>query len=192
MRKLIILFILFLGLMVQAQNNFVATDANFGALENRSLIDKMIESNSLEEIKGVAEIIVLKSKAKYDFYKTIRKTSANGENYQYVVYTIAGMTEESKKEITTNDYKDCIVVKFKEWSKGENPDLQIKGQLVYYFKEVSGKFLDLDQFWITTFYPSSTPEQILENYKLQEYRVNKDLKYKFKKNYDDWVISKSY
>ena len=74
----------------------------------------------------------------------------------------------------------------------ENKDLEIKAESVYFFKKVSGNYLELFEFWKTTFYPLTTKELLLEDYKIQEYRVNKDLKYKFKKDNEIWTISKSY
>lgn len=178
MKKVVLVIALFLGFVVQGQN--------------QDIINKMVESRTIEDIKVVANDIVSKSKNKYDFYKIVKRSNGSGENYQYIIYTKEGMSDNEKKELSSNSYINCLVVKFKEWNKGENTDLEIKGELVYYFKEISGKYLDLVEFWTTTFYPGVTKEQVLDNYKLQEYRINKDLKYKFKKDNDVWTISKSY
>lgn len=178
MKKILLLIALLFGLIVQAQN-----------LE---VINKMMESKTIEDIKIVANDIVSKSKNKYDFYKIVRRTGGADENYQYVIYTKEGMTDTEKKELTSNGYANCLIVRFKEWNKGENPDLETKGDLVYYFKDISGTYLELFEFWKTTFYPLATREQVLDDYKMQEYRINKDLKYKFRKSQDTWTISKSY
>lgn len=178
MKKLLLLIALLFGLFIQAQN--------------QEIISKMIESKTIEDIKVVANDIVSKSKNKYDFYKIVRLSGGSDENYQYVIYTKEGMTDAEKKELTSNSYANCLIVRFKEWNKGENPDLEIKGELVYYFKDVSGTYLELFDFWKTTFYPLAIKEQLLDDYKMQEYRINKDLKYKFRKSQDIWTISKSY
>lgn len=178
MKKVILVIALLFALVVQGQN--------------QNMVNKMVESKTIEDIKIVANDIVSKSKNKYDFYKISKRSNASGENFQYVIYTKEGMSDNEKKELSSNSYINCLVIKFKEWNKGENADLEIKGELVYYFKEVSSKYLDLVEFWTSTFYPEATKEQVLDNYKLQEYRINKDLKYKFKKDYDIWTISKSY
>lgn len=178
MKKLLLFITLLFGLFVQAQN--------------QDIINKMTESKTIEDIKIVANDIVSKSNNKYDFYKIASLSGGSDEKYQYVIYTKEGMTDLEKKELSANRYANCLVVKFKEWQKGENKDLEVKGELVYYFKEVSGTYLELFNFWKTTFYPIATKELLLDDYKMQEYRVNKDLKYKFRKSQDIWTISKSY
>lgn len=178
MKKLLLLIALLFGFFIQAQN--------------QDIIGKMVESKTIEDIKLVANDIVSKSNHKYDFYKIVRRSGGSDENYQYVIYTKEGMSDDEKKEIASNGYANCMIVKFKEWLKGENKDLELKGELVYYFKEVSGTYLELFEFWKNTFYPLATKEQLLDDYKMQEYRVNKDLKYKFRKDQDTWTISKSY
>ena len=165
---------------------------SFVSGQNKNIISKMIESNTIEDIKAVADDLVSKSKQKYDFYKIASVSRGSEEKYQFVIYTKEGMTADEKKELSSNFYANCIVVKFQEWNKGENKDLEIKGETVYFFKEVTGKYLELFGFWQNTFYPSATPEQLLSNYKMQEYRIDKGLKYKFRKNDSTWTLSKSY
>lgn len=165
--------------------------SHFCYSQNQQVIDKMNESKSIDDIKQISDEIVSKSKEKYNFLK-IWKLGSRDEIYQYVVYTPAEMTTDQIKELTTADFDKCFVVKFGEFYKGENKDLELKGELTYYFKEVSGKYLDLVNFWTSTFYPTSTKEQIIDEYKLQEFRVDKTLKYKFKKDNDIWTLSKSY
>jgi hypothetical protein len=177
MKKLLLLTLLLIFAFTQAQN--------------QSTINKMVESKTTDDIKSVSDELVSQCKEQYDFYKIASFGSREDESYQYVIYTKRGMSEQDKNEISPS-FKNCIVVKFKQWNKGENNDLETKGELVYYFKEVSGKYLDIVPFWITTFYPKTTPELLLEDYKLKEYRVNKDLKYKLVKNQDTWQILKSY
>jgi len=178
MKKLLLLTALLIGFFAQGQN--------------QDIINKMTESKTIEDIKMVANDIASKSKTKYVFYKTVRYSIPKGESYQYIVYAKETMSDAEKKELASNSFEHCLVIKFGEWDKGENADLEIKGDLVYFFKEVTSKYLDLDEFWISTFCPGTTPEQLQDNYKLKEYRVNKDLKYKFVKNEDTWKIAKSY
>lgn len=177
MKKALLIATLLIGFLVQAQN--------------QSIINKMVESKTTDDIKSVSDQLVSQCKEQYDFYKIVPFGTRQDESYQYVIYTKEGMSEAEKKEIAPS-FQNCIVVKFKQWNKGENKDLETKGELVYYFKEISGKYLDIAPFWITTFYPKTTPELLLEDYKLKEYRVNKDLKYKLVKNQDTWQILKSY
>lgn len=178
MKKLILLNVLLFSLIIQAQN--------------QNIINKMVESKTIEDLKVVANDIASKSKTKYEFYNIFRYSVPKGESYQYLVYNKATMSEVEKKELASNSFKNCLVIKFGEWNKGENTDLAIKGDLVYFFKEVTSKYLDLDEFWISTFCPGTSPEELINNYKLKEFRVNKDLKYKFVKNDETWTISKSY
>lgn len=178
MKKVILVFFMFFSI--------------FGNSQNQSIINKMTESKSIAEIKDVADAIVLNSKDKYDFYKIVRRSARSDENYQYIVYTKEGMSDIEKKELSLNSCTNCIIVKFNEWQKGKNIDLQIKGELIYDFREVTGKYLDLVGFWTNTFYPLNSKEQVLNEYNLKEYRVNKELKFNFRKNENAWTISRGY
>jgi hypothetical protein len=178
MKKILLLTILLIAGITQAQN--------------QNTINKMVESKTIEDIRTVSDSIVSKCKTKYNFYKILPYKGGSDESYQFVIYTKEGITELEKKEIYAPAFKNCFVVKFKEWNKAENKDLEIKGELVYYFKETSSKYLDIAPFWIATFYPKTTPELLLEDYNMKEYRVNKDLKYKLVKHQDIWQIVKSY
>lgn len=161
-------------------------------IESKTTIDNMVESKSINDIKQLSNYIVLNSNKNYDFYKVKPVLNVSHENFQWVIYTPEGMTEEQKKEEDINNYKNCLVVKFSEWNKEENKDLENKGEKVYSFQSVTGSYLNLFGFWSKTFYPSSTKEEILQQYKFQEYRLNKNIKYKFRKDNDTWTISKSY
>lgn len=165
--------------------------SHFAYSQNQEMINKMSNSKSVEEIRLVADNIVSMCKNKYNFLKVIQ-LGREDELYEYVIYTSEGMTPAEIKEVNTANLKNCFVVKFKQFYKGENKDLDVKGELTYFFKEVTAKYLDLIGFWTSTFYPNATKELVLEDYKLQEYRVDKDLKYKLKKEYDNWTLVKSY
>lgn len=178
MKKLLLLAALFIGFFAQGQN--------------QEIINKMAESKTIEDIKVVANDITSKSNTKYDFYKNHELKYSNGEKIENLIYTKEGMTDAEKKEIYSPIYENCLVITFGKWQKGENKDLEIPGELVYSFQTVSGSYLELIEFWKNTFYPKATNEEILNTYNLQEYRVNKDLKYKFKKDYDKWKITRSY
>lgn len=160
--------------------------------ESKITIDNMLESKSINDIKNLSDNIILKSNKKYDFYKVKPGINMSHENFQFVIYTPVGLNEVQKKEEDINGYKNCLVVKFSEWNKNENKDLEIKGEKVYTFQSVTGSYLDLFGFWSNTFYPSSTKEEVLQLYKFKEYRLNKDIKFNFRKDNDTWTISKSY
>lgn len=160
--------------------------------ESKITINNMLESKSINDIKNLSDNIILKSNKKYDFYKVKPGINMSYENFQFVIYTPEGMPEFQKKEEDINGYKNCLVVKFYEWNKNENKDLELKGEKVYTFQSVTGSYLDLFGFWNNTFYPSSTKEEVLQQYKFKEYRLNKDIKFNFRKDNDKWTISKSY
>ena len=177
MKKLLLSIALLFAVLIQAQDNHT--------------IQLMTESNSLDEIKTVSDKIISSFTEEYKYYKTASAQRGKNEKYQYVYY-IPKVLNPIGEKLTPEEKERAVIVKFGQYEKGENIDLAIKGKTVYYFKEVSGKYLDLTNFWIASFYPSSTKEQILEAYKLQEYRVNKDLKYNFRKNENTWTIEKGY
>lgn len=170
MKKLLLITALLIGYLGQAQN--------------QEIINKMIESKTIEDIKMVAHDIVTKSNSKYDFYKVLKYTRKDTkESYQYVISTKAGMTDREKSELSSNRYANCLIVKFNESDTNG---------LVYNFKEVSGDYLDLADFWTATFYPTASKELVIDDFKLKEYRVSKDLKYKLVKNESSYSILRSY
>lgn len=177
MKKLLITLTLLIGLIANAQNS--------------SIINKMAETKSLEDIKFISDNIMSGFETKLKYYKTVKTERSPEEQYQLTVYIPVEMNPGTDK-LTFDEKEQSVVVNYGQYNKGENTDLGTKGETVYYFRNVSGSYLDLIDFWLSTFYPHATKEQVLEDYKLQEYRVSKDLKYKLKKQGEVWTLSKSY
>ncbi|WP_281322163.1 hypothetical protein [Flavobacterium aestivum] len=90
------------------------------------------------------------------------------------------------------------LIVFQYTADGKNNDLTImfaanEAEGAYYFKNAFGKYSDLAGFYVSTFYPTSSQDIVFNNFKLQEYRVNKDLRYKISElEPDNWTIEKTY
>lgn len=178
MKKFITLLLTFISSIVSSQN--------------LDLISKLKECHSLDEVKSISDIMVSKSTTKFNFLKIKEFESSNGEKYKYIIYSKEGIDENALKEQDIDNIDNFYVVIFNEYYKGANPDLQKKGELTYFFKSVNTQYLNICDFWIETFYPQITKEFLLEDYKTKEFRVDKDLKYKLKKNDEYWTLVKSY
>jgi hypothetical protein len=130
-------------------------------------INLMVKCNSLEEIKAVSDKIAGSASEKYVYYKTGNR-SLGEEKYKTVIYTPASMTEEDKQEFTQEEKDKCLIVTWSDYNGS------------YSFFEVNNQDKNLTPFWNTTFVSA------------KEYRVSKDLKYKFVKNENSSSIVKSY
>ncbi|MFE3849102.1 hypothetical protein ACFX5D_14105 [Flavobacterium sp. LB3P45] len=140
---------------------------SFAQAQDLQTIDLMVQSNSLEDIKWVSDKIAVLSPEKYVYYKTGNRTLRD-EKYKTIIYAPASMTDEDKKEFTQEEKDSCLIV---VWSDKGNS---------YSFFEVSNQDKNLLPFWKITFASD------------KEYRVSKELKYKFVKNETSSSIVKSY
>jgi hypothetical protein len=156
--------------------------------QNQKLISKMAECSSEDDLKLISESITFGKEFKH--FKDYT-TGTKIEKYQIKAYIPNSMTPEGES-LNQDEKAKSILINFGQYNKGENTDLGVKGQTVYFFREASGSYVNLISFWMNTFYPNVTKEEVYENSKLREYRVNKDLKYKLTKEGDIWTISKSY
>lgn len=177
MKKIITLLLALLPFVISAQDN--------------DIISKMTKSKSIEDLRFISDKIASQTKTKFIFFKQGERKSPSQTDIVFY-YIPDNLTPDELNEFSRETKEKCLVILFGSMYEGENKDLEVKGQLVYFFRNVSGKYLDIYPFWTSTFYPNSTKEQILEDYKLKEYRVNKDLKYTLSKTDDIWSIEKWY
>lgn len=141
----------------------------YGAFaQDNATINAMVLSNSIEEVKATSDKISSLTVDKFSFYKVTDRTLRD-DKFKVVVYTPASMTEEEKKEFTTEEKAMCLLVVWKVTDNG------------YTFYDVTSKEENVRPFWNATFTTSDT-----------QYRVNKDLKYKIVKNEETYSILKSY
>lgn len=162
-----------------------------GFSQDFETINKMVSVTQITEVNDLAKKITSEFKNTLTYFKTKEYKRDETEIYQNVYFFPS--TEIIKDNLPTDDQKELVVkVNFGQNSIGENIDLGVKGKNNFFFREVTGDYLDLVNFWIKTFYPNNTKEEILDNYKLQEFRVNKDVKFNFERQSKRWRIYRSY
>lgn len=128
----------------------------------------MSKTSSLDEVKAISDKIAASSAQSFTFYKVGSRTLRD-EKYKTIIYTPATMTEADKAEFTAEEKEQCLIVVWRDY--GDH----------YTFFEVYSKYDNIRPFWNATFTSS-------EN----DYRVNKDLTFKFVKNEKSAAIVKSY
>lgn len=178
MKKLLLFTALLFGALVQAQD-----------LET---INTLVSSKTVQDIENVSKKIINVYQEKLAFFVTKQSVRNEDEKYQNVYFLPLDQLPKDNAKLTDEQKDMLLKVNFGEFYQGQNKDLQIKGELSYYFREVNGSYLDLIGFWIATFYPNNTKEEILDNYKLKEWRYNKDIKFVLKKEGEIWRMYRSY
>lgn len=136
--------------------------------QDLSTINSMVLSNSIEEVKLTSDKFASAAIEKFEYFKTANRTLRD-EQFKVIVYTPITFTAEDKKEISAEEKEMCLIVVWRVTDKG------------FTFFEVNQKEQNLLPFWKATF--SDTEK---------EYRINKDLKYKYVKNENSVSIVKSY
>lgn len=131
-------------------------------------INSMALSTSLEQIKNTSDKVAASGLEKFEYFKTTDRTLRE-EKFKVVVYTPATFTAEDKKEITAEEKAKCLIVVWRITDNG------------FTFSEVNNQEQNLLPFWNATFSSAHN-----------EYRVNKELKYKYVKNENSVSIVKSY
>lgn len=136
--------------------------------QDKATINALVNSQSLEQIKATSDRIAHSASEKFEYFKTTDRTLRD-EKFKVVVYTPASFTAEDKKEITAEEKAQCLIVVWKVKDNG------------FAFSEVNSQESNLLPFWNATFTAND-----------KEYRVDKDLKYKYVKNENSVSIVKSY
>lgn len=132
-------------------------------------INKLTKSYSMDELRALSDRMANSGKTKFTFSRIENETKPNGEKLVVFQYTADGKNDDLTIMYGTND------------------------DASYYFDIAFGKYSDLAGFYISTFYPTSTPDLVLNSYNLQQYRVSKDLRYKISElEPDSWTIEKTY
>lgn len=141
----------------------VATNA-----QDTSTISAFVTSPTLEQIKLTSDKIAASASEKFEYYKTTDR-SLRDEKFKVVVYTPSSFTAEDKKDFTAEEKAKCLIVVWRVTNDG------------FAFSEVTNQEQNLKPFWDATF---STTEN--------DYRFNKNIKYKYVKNENSVSIVKSY
>lgn len=164
MKKLLLFIVLFIGLMVQAQNIELLKKAN---------------KCDLNFARTLSDEIVTNAKTKYVY---LESKESNYLHLVTFVYIKEGLTEKEKKSVEAYLYQytgryelqleNCLCVHFKTNEVGANPDLEIKGTKEYSFDGVKGKYLDLFAFYQKNIEPTATTEKTTTT---GTYSVRKDV-----------------
>lgn len=131
-------------------------------------INQLVNATSLEQVKNTSDKIAAAATNKFEYFKTADRT-VTLDKYKVVVYTPKGFAPVNKDKLTPEEKEQCLLV---VWLVKEDGS--------FIFKEVSSKAENVQPFWSNTFTASD------------EYRVNKDLKYKLVKQENSLSIVKSY
>ena len=136
--------------------------------QDNSTIKAFVTSPTLEQIKLASDKIAASASEKFEYYK-ITDRSLRDEKFKVVVYTPATFKAEDKKDFTPEEKAKCLIVVWRVTNEG------------FAFSEVTNQEQNLKPFWSSTF--SAT-----EN----DYRFDKNIKYKYVKNENSVSIVKSY
>ena len=94
-----------------------------------------------------------------------------------ITYTLLPKTatkEEISEYMNKQECKKCVGIRFDKRTRGSNPDLNIKGEIYYIFKEARGVFLGMFPFWQKEVQPEATTDKTYESTAVYTYK-NKDI-----------------
>lgn len=132
-------------------------------------INKLAKSYSMDELRALSDKIAKSASVKLNFLTIENEKKPDGEKLVVFQYTADGKNNDLTIMFGTND------------------------DASYYFSTAFGKYSDLAGFYVSTFYPTSSPDIVFNNSNLQQYRVNKDLRYKISElEPDSWTLEKTY
>lgn len=168
MRTMLFFFIFASGL------NFAQTITFANSLNNLSK----------DQLKIISDDIISGYNYVYNYKKTI---DYNDGEVSLIYYNSDIKEKDILEDLKSGFCSLCTEVKFKKYFKGENSDLEIKGNETYSFYSVEGKYLDLSTWWIKHFAPSESKESLLNN-TTKRYIKTPEINIRFTKNLDIWEI----
>ncbi|HUH25244.1 MAG TPA: hypothetical protein VLY87_01330 [Flavobacterium sp.] len=178
MKKLILLFNLFISFTFYAQN-----------VEYMAEIRNLDENGAIEVAKEIADL------SRGNFEVALQKETKKGYNVTMVRKGIDYNKIADKLDEYPNDF---FIVSFEKYFEGQNKALEIEGVKKYRFHRVVFNYLDLFPYWQKYFSTEATPEKTIEDFKLRESRYkNNEVHwlYKFKEVSNGskrWELNKFY
>lgn len=130
MKKLILLFALLIGFIVNAQD-----------VEYLKSLKKLPTS---EAVIQATNSFIKDSNDKLRFYKAKDFTEHSIFLVQYVPANLTDEEIEKRKDELSDQF---VIFQFKYWNEGEDKDLKIAGTKKYVFSDVRGQYLNLFPFW---------------------------------------------
>ena len=144
---------------------------------------------SSDQLKDISEDII----SGYSITQKYVKTITDEEGHSVLVYYSSDIPEKTiQADLKTNYCTLCTNIKFKKYYKNSNSDLGIKGNEVYKFVSVEGKYLDLYKWWIKHFAPKESKESLLNSNSRYLKSDTPNINLRFTKTLDIWEVMNIY
>lgn len=162
MKKLLLLAIILVGFIAQAQNIEYLNQAN---------------KSDFAFARKFSDEIAKSAKTKFVFFEAIETLSGQSGTIIYIPEDMTDVDKESlkahiaySKRVQLFDHEGSLCVHFDIVYDGANKDLEIPGTKKYVFNGVNGKFLDIFPFYQANIEPTATAENTVKGI----YTVRKD------------------
>lgn len=165
MKKLILLFALFIGLIANAQD--------------LQYLETLKSIPSHDQVIQITNQIVNQGIDKLRLYKSKEVTEYSTFVVQYVPANLTDEEVEKNKDLIKDDF---VIFQFKYWNKDENKALKQEGTKHYVFSEVKGHYLNLFPFWSKNIDPTADKEQLAKKGNI--YKIG----YSFSGSNGNWKI----
>jgi len=106
-----------------------------------------------EQVRVIADRVMSLTKTEYEFSHISERSSR--PSYYALVY----------REKGEEDWKKQFYVEFRKYMIGEDKNLDIIGEPIYFLFEVRGKFLDIFPIWQRYFSPNSVQEETVRKWR---------------------------
>lgn len=175
MKKIIVLSTLLVAIIMNAQNMEYAKSLNSIDPDNLMSLAQEIMSDFKDEF----EVIGYKDR-QYDRVRVVVGIS-----------TIIPKESREKYFQENGIYCDlCQRIEFKWRNVGEDLDFGIKGEKKYHLYKISGKFLNLSNWWQKHFAPNKTLEQIRDTYNDRAINsINDGVNIRLQRSGGDWTVT---
>ena len=172
MKKLILLAILLIGFLAQAQ------DYAYMTMLNKIATDK-------EAIKIAEEIASLQTKK----VRLLKAQEFMEERQLLIRFVPAEMTNEQYDALDQYEQTEFLTVTFRIDYVGENKDLEREGVKTYKFKQIKGTYLQIFPVWKKYYRPEVELEPTLTDYKNQKFiDFPKKLDFYIQEDMDRWIL----
>ncbi|MDM1513573.1 hypothetical protein [Myroides odoratimimus] len=160
---------------------------------------KYIRNLSKEDTEDVVKEMLSLMREDYGILTSKLYTRGNDTQGAVLTYFIMKKSDIDKlilegKDLSTSTSSALFKIYFKRWFEGENKALEITGIEKYSFEKVTFNYLDLFPYWKKRFVLNATEENVVNDYKLQEFRIKNSTihwLYKFNPNRDNkriWTL----
>ncbi|MGV0924098.1 hypothetical protein [Empedobacter tilapiae] len=157
MKKLLLILITFLSVNSFAQDKEYIKKINFLSKE--------------EAIKIGWEIV---NSTRYKFVMQSPDETDKGLALLFLRKDVVDSARQNNIKTFDLNTDNSVYVWFKKKNVGGNSALEIKGTDMFELYQVGTKFLDIFPYWQKYFYPKSTQESLLKNYKERSVSVKVD------------------